>query len=113
MMEVDGISLTGKLSAVKAKASVEKNVLNISWEVMDKTGTAKIWVATTNNFKEGRKDEYKLMKTVPLANGKATIDVSKLPSKFYKVVIELPYNFLNVWAASPNPSKGGALEPAK
>jgi Type I phosphodiesterase / nucleotide pyrophosphatase len=113
MMEVDGVSLTGKLSAVNAKATVENNVINISWKVMDKTGMAKIWIATTNNFKEGRKDEYKLMKTLPVVNGKAVIDVKGMPSKFYKVVIELPYNFLNVWTASPNPSKGGALEPAK
>ena len=108
MMEVDGVSLTGKLSAVNVRAVVKNNKIIISWEVMDKTGMAKIWIATTNNFKHGKKDEYKLMNTVAVANGKATIDVSKLPSKFYKVVIELPYNFLNRWTASPNSSKGKA-----
>lgn len=112
MMEVDGVSLTGKLSAVNAKAIFKNNTINITWDVMDKTGTAKIWVATTNHFKEGGKDEYKLMKTVPVANGKASINVAKLPSDFYKVVIEMPYNFLNSWSL-PNPSKGGALDPAK
>ncbi len=107
MMEVDGVSLTGKLSAINVKATVENNVMNISWDVMDKTGMAKVWITTTNHFKEGKKDEYKLMKTVPVGNCKATIDVSRLPSKFYKVVIELPYNFLNVWAA-PSAPKGKA-----
>jgi hypothetical protein len=105
LMEVDGISLTGKLSAVNAKAFVENNKLTVSWDVMDKTGMAKIWIARTNNFKQGKGDQYKLMKTVPVANGKAVVDVKLAPSKFYKVVIELPYNFLNRWVASPNPSK--------
>jgi hypothetical protein len=30
-------------------------------------------------------------------NGKARIDVKQMPSEFYKVVIETPYNFLNRW----------------
>jgi Type I phosphodiesterase / nucleotide pyrophosphatase len=107
MMEVDGVSLTGKLSAVNAKAILENKQLAISWEVVDKTGVAKIWITVTNNFKEGGKDKYKLMKTVPVANGKATIDLKNMPSDFYKVVIEMPYNFLNRWAASPTPPKEG------
>lgn len=112
MMEVDGVSLTGKLSAVNANAFVENNVLDISWDIMDKTGIAKIWITTTNHFKEGGKDEYKLIKTVPVAKGKAQVDVKGMPSDFYKVVIEMPYNFLNRWVA-PSFPKEGTLEPAK
>ena len=58
---------------------------------------AKIWLATTNNFKTGGKDDYKLVAEVPVANGKARVDVKQLPSDFYKIVIEAPYNFLNRW----------------
>ena len=29
--------------------------------------------------------------------GKATINVKQMPSDFYKIVIETPYNFLNRW----------------
>lgn len=97
LMEVDGVPLTGKLSAVNAKAVIENNTIDISWEVMDKTGTAKIWVTTTNHFKEGGKDNYELIKQVPVADGKAKLDVKGMPSDFYKVVIEMPYNFLNRW----------------
>ena len=99
MMEVDGVSLTGKLSGVNANASVENNLLNISWGVIDKTGMAKIWITTTNHFKEGGKDGYKLVKTVPVAKGKTQVNVKDMPSDFYKVVIEMPYNFLNRWVA--------------
>ncbi len=100
LMELDGVSLTGKLSGVNAKAFIDKNKIQISWEVMDKTGMAKLWIATTNLFKQGGKDDYKLVKTVPVANGKATIDLKNVVSDFYKVVIELPHNFLNRWVVT-------------
>lgn len=103
LMEVDGISLTGKLSAANAIATLKRsktlnlNAIDISWDVLDKTGNAKIWIAATNNFKQGGKDIYKLLKTVPVSKGKAIVDVKNIPSGFYKIVIEFPYNFLNSW----------------
>lgn len=96
-MEVDGVSLVGKISATDAKASLSNGAIQLGWDVVDKTGNAKIWLTTTNHFKEGGKDEYKLVKQVPVADGKTSIDVKNIPSDFYKIVIELPYNFLNRW----------------
>jgi hypothetical protein len=96
-MEVDGIPLTGKLSATGAKADLMNDVIEVKLNVINKGGTAKIWLATTNNFKTGGKDNYKLMGEVPVANEKATISVKDMPSDFYKIVIEAPYNFLNRW----------------
>ena len=96
-MEIDGISLTGKLSATDATADLMSDEIEVRWNVINKEGKAKIWLAPTNNFKRGGKDDYKVMAEVPVANGKATIDVKQLPSDFYKVVIETPYNFLNRW----------------
>ena len=103
LVEVDGVSLTGTLSGTNATATLEKNNITVSWNVIDKTGMAKIWISTTNNFKEGKKDHYKLLKTVPVASGKAVVDVKTMPSKFYKVLVEMPYNFLNVWVAPQPP----------
>ena len=97
LMEVDGIPLTGKISATDAKAEVKDGIIEVKWNVISKEGTAKIWVATTNNFKTGGKDDYKLMAEVPVHNGAAKIDVRKIPSEFYKIVIEMPFNFLNRW----------------
>jgi hypothetical protein len=97
IMEVDGISLTGKISATGADAKRAGNKIEITWKPLDKTGVAKIWLATTNQFKKGGTDEYVLMKEVPVANGKVVIDVKNMHSDFYKVVIEFPYNFLNRW----------------
>ena len=96
-MEIDGIPLTGKLSVTDAKAELVSDAIEVKWNVINKEGKAKIWLATTNNFKTGGKDDYKLMAEVPVANGKATISVKDMPSDFYKIVIEAPYNFLNRW----------------
>jgi len=97
LMEIDGVSLTGKLSATDAKASIKNNSLEIKWNVINKEGKAKIWMATTNNFKTGGHDDYKLVGEVPVATGKAIVDIKQTPSGFYKIVIEMPYNFLNRW----------------
>ena len=105
LVEIDGIPLTGKLSATDAEANLVNGAIEIKWKVINKEARpddragrgTKIWLATTNNFKTGGKDDYKLMAEVPVANGKATISVKDMPSDFYKIVIEAPYNFLNRW----------------
>jgi len=97
LMEIDGIPLTGKLSATDPKAELTKDVIEVKWNVISQEGKAKIWLTTTNNFKMGGKDDYKLMAEVPVANGETRIDLKQLSSEFYKVVIETPYNFLNRW----------------
>jgi len=96
-MEIDGIPLTGKLSVTDAQADLRNDAIEIKWKVINKEGKAKIWVANSNNFKTGGKDDYKLVAEVPVANGKASLDVKQLPSDFYKLVIEAPFNYLNTW----------------
>lgn len=96
-MEVDGVSLTGKTGATDPQAKIEDGKLIVQWKKGTVNGNAKIWLSTTNNYKTGGKDEYKLVSTVPIANEKATIDIEKYPSTFYKVVIETPVNYLNRW----------------
>ena len=97
LMEIDGASLIGKLSATDAKASIKNSSLEIKWNVINKEGKAKIWIATTNNFKAGGRDDYKLIAEGPVAGGKAIVDTKQYASDFYKIVIEMPYNFLNRW----------------
>lgn len=96
-MEVDGVSLVGKISASNMMAAYENGLINLQWKPQEKEGIAKVWIATTNNFKSGGNDEYRLMGEVPVSNAKATINVKKYPSEFYKVVLEMPYNMCNRW----------------
>lgn len=100
LMEVDGVSMIGPVSASDAKAELDGHNLSVKWNAINKNGKAKIWLATTNHFNKGGKDVYKLVKEVPVASGKAVIDITKYPSDFYKVVIETPYNYLNRWVST-------------
>ncbi|HWK05323.1 MAG TPA: alkaline phosphatase family protein [Puia sp.] len=96
-LEMDGIPLTGKLSVADLSIQYENNKLNIHWKSFDKDGTVKIWLTTTNNFKTGGKDMYKLLAELPAGQQSATLGIGSTPSAFYKVVLEGPYNTVNRW----------------
>ncbi len=95
--EVDGVPLTGKLSVANLSVVYKNEKATIRWNAKEKTGKVKIWVATTNNFKTGGKDEYYLLKEVPLGLQQAIIDLKKFPSPFYKIVVEAKNNSLGRW----------------
>ncbi|WP_461103773.1 alkaline phosphatase family protein [Spirosoma koreense] len=95
--ELDGISLTGKLSIAEPVVKKEGSQLNLSWQAVEPEGTVKVWLSTTNHFEEGKRDDYHLMAEVPVKAESARIDVSKLPAGFFKIVLEAPHNCLNRW----------------
>jgi hypothetical protein len=95
--EIDGTSLIGPVSVTQMKANLVQQNLDISWKSMQKDGKVEIWVTTTNNFKNGKPDDYVLLAEVPVTAAHAWIDVSKLHSSFYKVVLKAEGNTLNQW----------------
>jgi predicted AlkP superfamily pyrophosphatase or phosphodiesterase len=97
--EIDGVPLLGKVSIVKPDASVIDNILTVKWQVVDDGGNVKIWLTTTNSFRDGTNERYDLVDTVPIVNKMATIDVTRYPSEFYKIVLEGQYNRVNRWAS--------------
>ena len=97
MRELDGTSLIGAVSVAMPEANFVQDNLDVTWKALDEKGKVKIWVAATNNFKNGQADEYKLMAEVPANQEHALINVKDMPSKFYKVVIEGEYNTVNRW----------------
>lgn len=96
--EVDGISITGPVSVSRPRAFLFQGRLDISWKAIDPTGTVKVWVSGTNHFKDGGKDVYQLMAEVPGSSNQIVVDVRKMPSTFYKVVLEAKHNTTNTWA---------------
>ena len=96
-MEVDGIPLTGNISATAPNAVLQDGKIKVTWTAISKKGKAKIWLSTTNYFKEGKKDAYSLIAKVPVNKQEAFIDVSKIPSDYYKIAIETPNNIVNRW----------------
>lgn len=101
LREIDGVSLTGPLSATHPGATREGDRLRITWKAHARKGKARIWLTETNHFREGGKDEYKLVKTVPVSRQETVVELGDRPSPFYKIVIEMPDNSLNRWIISP------------
>jgi hypothetical protein len=98
LMEIDGVPLTGKLSATSLKATLQNGKIHLQWESIDKKGVVKIWLATTNQFKTGGKDHYKLIATVPSDQEQFYTRLKDIPSShLYKIVLEAPHNYLNTW----------------
>ena len=94
--EVDGVPLIGSISALSPQARLENGKLTVQWRALEKRGQMKIWLSTTNNFKDGGQDDYRLMAQVPMKQERATIEVGQLP-RFAKIVFEAPSNLLNRW----------------
>jgi predicted AlkP superfamily pyrophosphatase or phosphodiesterase len=96
-LEEDGVPLIGKVTVAMPVVRLENNKLDIKWKSIDKDGTVKIWLATTNHYKTGGKDEYKLLAEVPAGQQSAAFGISSYPSTYYKVVLEGTYNTVNRW----------------
>jgi hypothetical protein len=97
LMETDGVPLIGKLSIAEPTAVYQHGEIHISWKALEKKGKVKVWLATTNHFRTGGKDAYKLVRAVPLKDGKAVVPAKDTTAGFYKIVLEAPHNFLNRW----------------
>jgi predicted AlkP superfamily pyrophosphatase or phosphodiesterase len=96
-MELDGTPLIGKLSIANPVIQYENGKLNIRWKAFEKVGNLKIWLTTTDHFKTGGKDDYKLLAEVPVSQQSAVLGIGSTPSSFYKIVLEAPLNTVNRW----------------
>lgn len=95
--EIDGVPLTGNLSLADAEAEYKNNEAIITWKAYEPSGTVKIFLATTNNFKSGGKDEYQFVKEVPVMDQRATIDLKHTRSPFYKFYLQGKSNGVSRW----------------
>ncbi len=97
LREVDGIPMMGPVSIVHAQAYQVPSAIDVSWRALEKKGTVKIKVATTNYYKTGQADEYKLVAEVPLSQQHYQLPIKDSAASFYKFVLEAPNNIINVW----------------
>ena len=97
LREIDGIPLIGELSVSDPKVSLDNGNASITWKAINKEGMVKIYITPSNNYKSGGIDDYTLVKQVPMKSQRALINLQKIPSSFYKIVIEGKSNTVNRW----------------
>lgn len=96
--ELDGVALIGKVSLIHPEVTfASSQQLTVKWQVLDRTGDVGVFLCTTNLFKDGLKDNYVLVATVPIFKQMITVNISKYPSNFYKILLRGRYNSVNRW----------------
>lgn len=101
LFELDGIPLTGKISVAAMKVTASGDTAVLTWKAVEREGTVKIWLATTNHFEEGGQDHYQLVDEVAVSEEAYTIDLLHYPSRLYKFVLEGNENTVNKWLVRP------------
>jgi hypothetical protein len=91
--ELDGVPLIGNVSIAHPEVIYTQGVLDISWQPLQDTGRVKILLSNTNHFKDGGRDDYRLVGEVPLKEGHAQVAVGE--GKFFKLVLQAPHNTVN------------------
>lgn len=95
--ELDGIPLWGPVSIAHPRLQVIGSRIDLSWQVLDSTGLAHIYMARTNDFKNGGQDDYQEIASVPVSRGHCTAVLPAAPDGFFKIVIQAPHNMVNRW----------------
>ena len=103
--EVDGVPLIGPVSLVEPILEQDQQQLTVSWKALEKEGNVKVWVSSTNHFKNtGNEDEYTLVGEAPLTQEHFIFKPDQSSSAFCKVVLEGPHNLVNLWTTDSKPS---------
>lgn len=98
LFEEDGISFIGKRDIYQLSAFPYDDTITLNWKSDGTTERTTIFMATTNNYKEGGSDQWIEVATVPANQQKYTIDLSKYSlSKFYKFAVVTANNHLTRW----------------
>ena len=100
--EQDGIPFIGQTDIynLKSQLASSDNSVALSWSAYSKGVPVEIYVSTTNNYKEGKTDEWLKIATVSSEEKEYTVDLSALPSsELYKFVVKSPNNHLNRWVS--------------
>lgn len=96
-MELDGVPFIGPVDVSNFKAVVAGDQIQLSWNSLSNSGMGKVWISTTNQFKSGGTDEYKLVGEVNLSDENYAFSPENSEVEFYKIVLETPSGYLNYW----------------
>lgn len=96
--EKDGVSFLGKNDISDLTTHPYDQYVTLKWNCTKSKADATIYMATTNNYKGGGKDEWIKIGTTKANKKEFTVDLNKYPkSKFYKFVVATPNNLITKW----------------
>jgi predicted AlkP superfamily pyrophosphatase or phosphodiesterase len=98
LWEQDGIPFIGPIDISQMKTLPHDNDIILSWKCLSAKAQVNIYIATDNQYKNGGKDNWIKIATVPAKQEQYNIKHQQIPpSKFYKIVIQTENNHLNRW----------------
>jgi len=96
--EQDGVSFYGQSDIMEMDLMPYDNSVKLTWECLEKSATVSVYGCSTNNYKEGGKEEWIKLGECPASDELFMADLGVLPqSNFYKFVLETPNGSLNRW----------------
>lgn len=96
--EMDSVPFIGDVDVSELAAARDGDKIHLSWKNLSpgKNINAGIYLTTTNNFKDGGKDEYRKIAETDVASEHITITPAEA-SSFYKIVLKTPHQYANTW----------------
>ena len=96
--EQDGVPFVGKIDIDNLRTAPYDNNVTLEWDSYSSREKAEIYVATTNNFREGGEDDWIKLAEVPAKSNRYMVDLNRIPSsKFYKFIVKTSNNSIGRW----------------
>ncbi|WP_346713565.1 alkaline phosphatase family protein [Mediterranea massiliensis] len=98
LWEQDGIPFIGSIDISQMKTLPYDNNIILFWKCLNAKAQENIYIAIDNQYKNGEKDNWIKIATVPAKQEQYNIKSEQIPaSKFYKIVLQTENNHLNRW----------------
>lgn len=98
LWEQDGILFIGSIDISQMKTLPYDNNIILFWKCLNAKAQVNIYIAIDNQYKNGEKDNWIKIATVPAKQEQYNIKSEQIPaSKFYKIVLQTENNHLNRW----------------
>ena len=98
LWEQDGIPFIGSIDISQMKTLPYDNNIILFWKCLNAKAQVNIYIAINNQYKNGGKDNWIKIATVPAKQEQYNIKSEQIPaSKFYKIVLQTENNHLNRW----------------
>lgn len=98
LWEQDGIPFIGSIDISQMKTLPYDNNIILFWKCLNAKAQVNIYIAIDNQYKNGEKDNWIKIATVPAKQEQYNIKSEQIPaSKFYKIVLQTENNHLNRW----------------